>query len=240
LIFNFFTEVTEPWFSNYYPEKSKFIDAYDMNVLKYFNLSEIYDSPLKKKVFHNSNYYKILYDSLKKIKFNFLNTNYYQFGLNDLIYNENIFNRKNESDYNNSYILNYNLNKQGFEILINEVSFSSPPNVINDIYFKKLISPYGNQIIFKEKESQILFIPMDEITALEIENDRENIEILRIYNIKGVDTITYKTSYKIHGYNNSIKTKINIRKNRVIIGGNMRLIIYNKQSEEIYFDHLYK
>ena len=227
------------WLSLFtFVEPTPFENANKLNVFNYFHLNETYDSNLKKEVFKKTTDYNNLLDSLKKIKSSYLNSIYYQTGFN--ISGGETFDMEFNND-GQKYQVNYDIQKKGFNIGIGKVlpylcSSGFSPKVIELVEFKQLtISKKYNLNSNSDKSyTQYIFIPMDEYIALEIENNRSEIEILRVFNILGSYNATFKDQDFLSDYNG--KTC----KTEVMIGGNMRLLVYNKLTDKIYFDKIYK
>lgn len=222
---------------NQFSGPARFESAYNLNVFDYFKLSETHDSDLKKEVFKKSTDYRILLDSLNKIKFNYLNSVYFQTGFNNV--GEETFDMENNNE-EQGYQVNYDIRMKGFFIGIGVVlpyqCFTAfCPKVIEDIEFKQLTiaKKYNLKSNSDKSYTQYLFISMDANKALEIENNRNQIEILRIFNITGLYSKTFNDADFIadnHGQTCKVK---------VVKGGSMRLLIYNKGTDQVYFDKLY-
>jgi hypothetical protein len=217
-------------------ELTPFESAYNLLVFDYFKLNEIYDSDLKKQVFKKTNEYLILLDSLKNIKLQYLNSVYYESGFN-IVGSESF---TNENFDGKRFQVNYDIQQKGFYFGIGSVmpyhcNFGFCPKVINAVEFKQLniTKKYNLSSNSNRSYTQYLFFPMDETSALEIENNRSEIAILRIYTIKGIYSATYNDPDFISDYHGGT-CKVNVVK-----GGNMRLLIYNKATDHIYFDKIY-
>lgn len=235
----------ERWLKEDVSAKSTpFESSYKLNVFDYFNLTETYDSELKKEVFKQTTEYKLLLDSLKNIKADYLSSLYYLTSFDK--FKEDVFIKTkfdNSGRERTEYQVNYDIQKKGFLMDIGEVLpyhcvRNFLPRVIEDIEFKQLpIHKKYNISNSKNSYTQYLFIPMDASTALEIENNRIDIGILLVFEIKGIykaqfnDNDFIKDSY---GYVNKKICKV-----EVVKGGNLRMLIYNKKSEVIYYDKLY-
>lgn len=241
IISNF--QITEESWIKYdeYGETPPFEASHKLNVFDYFKLNEQYDSELKKEVFKQTVEYKSLLDSLKKIKNTYLNTLYYQTGFNKV--GSEDFEMSGPGYYENGrtdYQVNYDIQKKGFLIGIGEVlpyhcTRAFLPKVIEDVEFKQLPIQKKYNLTSNSSNSytQFLFIPMDASTALEMENNRSSIGILLIFEIKGIYTAQYND-------NDFIKDNYGkVCKVEVVKGGNLRLLVYNKNSDFIYYDKLY-
>ena len=241
-----FRRVDDSWFSqsyttnangeDNYSEPSPFESAYNLNVFDYYELNETYDSKLKKDVFKQSNQYKTLLDSLKKVKDLYLNSIYFETNFNSV--GGQTFDLENTDGP--GYQVNYDIQKKGFSIAIGEVfpyhcQYAFCPKVIEGIEFKQLTitKKYNLKSNSKKSYTQYLFIPMDATTALKVENNRSQIQILRIFSMKGLYSPTFNDEdFAAENYKKPCKIKL-------IKGGNMRLFIYNKKTYEVYFDKIY-
>jgi len=237
-IIKYFT-IAEPWLKSDDPfsEPEPFESAYYLNVWDYFKLNEKYNSDLKKDVFKQSKEYNNLLDSLKKIKLTYLNTVYYQTDFNqvggetfEMVDSEEIMN-----------LVYYDLVKKGFFISIGKVlpfqcCKSFCPKVIENVEFKQLpITKKHNVTNSRNSYSQYLFIPLDATTALEIENNRSHVKILRVYNIIDIHTSVFDDAdFRADNIDEKL-CKI-----RLVKGGNMRLIIFNDLTDNVYYDFIYK
>lgn len=212
------------------PTPVPFESAYNLNVFDFFEQTAIYDTDLKKEVFKKTDEYRHLLDSLKGIKADFLNSVYY-------------INKLNRSDFLDGLREDYNVNKRGFFVKIGNVLpyhclISYLPKVIGHVEFKQLpIHKEYNLFQSKNSYTQYLFIPMDATAALEVENDRDDIEFLLVFDIKGIYTAKFDD-------NDFVKDKSFFDKGvcqvEVVRGNNLRLIMYNKTSDKIYYDKIFR
>jgi hypothetical protein len=233
-----FRSVDESWLRyDLDSEPVPFESAYNLKVFDFFELNDQYDSDLKKEVFKQTIDYKTLLDSLKKIKFTYLNSIYYQKGFNS------VGGESFEMENNNSgegYQVNYDIQKKGFFIGIGEVlpyhcSRAFCPKVIEDVEFKQLTITKKYNLKFNSEKSytQYVFIPMDANTALEIENNRRQVEILRVFNFTDIYTVTFNDADFISD-NHGRACKV-----KVLKGGAMRLLIYSNVTDKVYFEKLF-
>ncbi|MBI3501186.1 MAG: hypothetical protein HY063_05270 [Bacteroidetes bacterium] len=241
IIANFRSVDDDGWLKyDQYADAVPFESAYNLNVFDYFKLNDTYDSDLKKEVFKQSAEYKTLLDSIKKIKSNYLNSIYYQKEFNKVGGED--FEMSGPGYFENGrtdYQVNYDIQKKGFSIAIGEVLpyqclTAFCPKVIEDVEFRQLPTTKKYNLSQSSKSyTQYLFIPMDATTALEIENNRSQVEILRVFSITGLYSATFNdTDFLADNYGKNCKAQ-------VVKGGNMRLIIFNKATDKIYFDKLY-
>lgn len=224
-----------------YADSTPFECAYSLNVFDYFQLNDTYDSDLKKEGFKQTAGYKSLLDSLRTIKSNYLNSIYYRTSFEKGDFNEDVEEIFDIPNVNGGYQINYDIQTKGFFIKIGKVvpytclkNFC--PKVIQDVEFKQLTitKKYNTGAGLSENSyTQYLFIPMDDSTALEIENNRSQFNVLLVFNIIKVYTETFNDADFLednHG---------RICKIKLVKGGNFRLLIYNKSTEKVYFDKLY-
>ncbi len=213
-------------------EKSKFI--FDANVLKYFNLSEIYDTPLKKEVFTRTKEYKKYFEELDSIR----NGTFYYHTTPTLL-----------QDGRNKTIWQYDLKKKGFEILFNTNSSSGRPfkcleisgdwgERINDLWINvKMLPTYNKQSnsIWKIKTlDEFYFIPISEEDGIELENEKDNIHIYFIVTLDNSENIKYEW------VNTSKLPFEEITTNEYVINSKrLRVLLVNKYSNKIYFDKTY-
>lgn len=229
----------DKWLNNYeYGEElAKFESAYRLNVFDYFSLNDSLDSDLKKMIFSKSSEYQIFRDSLLKIKSDYLKSTYYSRNvLNDYV-GSSVQTFEDEFGRNNIY---YDINKLGYILHIGSVlpykcDFSFCPKVLKGIEFKQLpIVKIYNRNNSKRSYNQSLFIPMSPERAIEIENNLKDIEILTVFNIKEIGSSIFS--------DNDFLTENKGKQCRVkvIKGGAFRLLVYNKLTQEVYIDNLYK
>ncbi len=218
-------------------EKSVFRSVFDEDVYTFYNLNEEYNSILQKKVFEETEEYKSYLNELVLKKNQVLEGFYYLngFGLNGQTFTQ-------EFD-ENSYQVNYNLNKSGFPITINHVypykcSRYFIPKTISDIEFPNIPVTKVYDVRHQGKDSyrEVFLITVSEKNALEMENDRSNIEIILLFQINGIEKrklndIDFQRANKNnYGCKNSVD---------VIASKNLRLVVYNTKTNKIYFDEVY-
>lgn len=248
-----FRSVDESWLRyDINSEPVPFESAYNLKVFDYFELNNKYDSDLKKQVFKQTADYKTLLDSLTKIRANYLNSVYYQRGFNhvggetfrsargEIFQREEDTVQKENDNEGEGHQVNYDIQKKGFFIGIGHVlpyhcSRAFCPKVIDDVEFKQLqiTKKYNLDNNSKKSYTQYIFVPMDANTALEIENNRTQVEILRVFNFTGIYSATFNDADFIAD-NYGKPCKVNIIK-----GGSMRLLIYNKVTDKIYYEKLF-
>lgn len=224
-IINTFTKSSENWDNNPQDEEySPFISAMQQNVFNYFLLNEIYNTELKKSVFKKTSDYKTLSDSLIKLKNSLLKTTYYQIGLNNVY----------------DFSIEYDMKKKGFMVAIGSVlpyhclpAFL--PKVIGGIKFGQLniLKKYNLESNSDNSYTQYLFVPMPEEQAIELENEKDNVEYLLVFNVQGFETASYNDTDFIKDHQPNCKATLTK-------GGDLRFIIYNEKSKRIYSDKLYK
>lgn len=220
-----FTKSSENWDNDPQNEEySPFISAMQQNVFNYFSLNEQYGTDLKKSVFKKTSDYKTLSDSLNKLKSAFLKTTYYQIGLNNVY----------------DFSIEYDMKKKGFMVAIGNVlpyhclpAFL--PKVIGGIKFGQLniFKKYNLNSNSNNSYTQYLFVPMPEEQAIELENQKDNVEYLLVFNVQGFEIASYNDADFIKDHQPNCKATLTK-------GGDLRFIIYNEKSKAIYSDKLYK
>jgi hypothetical protein len=192
---------------------------YDLNVFDYFNL-DTYDTELKKTLFKKTTDYQNYLSQLKGMKVEMLKTTYY-FIL--------------ENEFTN---IDYDLKKGGFVIALREnegfgTSSAQTPKSINHILFKALPT---KQIPLEQGITQeTLFIPLSQTDGLEVENNRDNIDLYFLFTPSGKESNTFK--WYVMG-NNSYAGLYNITLKN-IYSNKVRIVVVNKVSGVIYFDKTY-
>jgi hypothetical protein len=200
--------------------------------LKKKKLDYVFDSELKKAVYEGSPSYKELKTKLIQIKNDYVNDVFYFLG-SDMQFMDN-FTTDNADER-----VDYDLMKHGFFIKINGVrpfqcSASCSPKTIREIEFKQL-KTYKKYGLFQSPNSynEYLFFPVDMANGLEIENNRESIEMLFLFTIKGMGESTFADKDFLND-NHGKSCKV-----RLVKGGALRVVGYNKKTDKIYFDKLY-
>ncbi len=192
---------------------------YDLNVFDYYSLNDKYDSDLKKSVYEKTSEYHEQFEELKQKKENMLKTKFY-LQQNDKFYGD------------------YDINKKGFNInIIYDGYPESAPKSIRmkekDMYFKSLTSKRKTFTIFGAGGiHEILFIPMNETNALEIENEKQNISIYYFFTPNGKEEVSYQFIC-LDGY-----SFCNTRKT-LLKAATVRVVVVNKVTKKIYYDKLY-
>ncbi|SEL44761.1 hypothetical protein [Parapedobacter koreensis] len=215
------------------PKPKPFESAYHLNVFDFFKEAAIYDTNLKKEVFKETDEYKYLLDSLKGVKAEFLNSAFYaeEWNVGTFFY---------------GLREDYDINKRGFFVQIGPVrpdycKRSFLPKVIGDIEFKQLQihKRYDNLFHGNKSYTQYIFIPMDATTALEVEDNRSDVGFLFVFDIKGVYTALFNDEDFSEHRRKSLINKEPCRI-EVVRGNNLRLILYNKTSDKIYYDKIFR
>lgn len=219
---------------------------FNLDVFEYFDLSDKYDTPLKKKMFIKTDEYKKLIEELKNKKQDLLEITYYTGWSHDF------------SEYNTK-TKGFNLGLPGHNIGMGGQS-ANPPNSILNIYFPQLPirhrKPYGlfgrvpggdsydirefSHIINRIENNtpagvyeEYIFISMNENNALAIENNNsENIAVYLMFKLYGNTNVQYK-------WFDAGKNIWRISKGNVLSTNSVRLIIGNKVTDEIYYDKTY-
>lgn len=205
-------------------ETSPFQASMKADVFSYFSLLEKYDSDLKKSMFKKTDEYKLLLDSLSKIKNSLLSETYYQISLNQVY----------------EFSIEYDIQKKGFLVAIGNVlpyhcQVAFLPKVIGEIEFKQLniSKKYNLSSNSNNSYTQYLFFPMKEEEAIILENNKENVEYLLVFNIEGLQTSRFSDQDFIK--DNQQNCKVEVAK-----GGDLRFIIFNEKTNLIYLDKLFR
>jgi hypothetical protein len=220
-----------PMFLDNKSTKGKLYDLLKLNLYKYFGINEKYDSPLKRKVFENTEVYDSLLNVLKDKKESLLkNTLFY----NDS-YLESIFEITNPM-YNEfggeKYVVNYNLENKGFHISMDyksNVNCIEMSNTIQDFDFS-ILPTYRAWNKYKTTYDEMFIFKVDETNALEIEENRKNIGIIFIFKISDIKIKTINENKGEYGCQHTFE---------VIPIKQLRLVIYNKVNNKIYYDKLF-
>ncbi len=202
-------------------EEIEFI--YDLDVFQYFKLTE-YDTELKKSIYKKTNEYQTKLTELKNLKTKMLNTTYYT----------TLFYKFSSSN-------NYDVKRKGFEIELGSnmgigTIGARTPKTINNFLFKSLpTKEVSNPLFPLNVKFEYLFIQIDELSGLEIENDRDKIVIYFFFIPNGKEKTTYKyfnsTQNAYSGWCNITETNIKSEKVRVVVA--------NMKNGKIYYDKNY-
>jgi len=196
----------------------KIWDIYNLNVFRYFNLTE-HDTPLKQEIFKKTEEYQLKYKQLQKLKSGFF-----------YITIDQMFSGSQ-----------YDLKKKGFNLQFNSNSFSDNPpkslSIENEygssrayIYLKSLPT-FRVKSIWKNLYTENLFIPIDETEGLEIENNKDSIKTHFIFKLDGKETLNYQgVNQGVLPFKTSIVSATVIRSNQV------RIVIVNSITNKIYYD----
>lgn len=201
-------------------DTDELLAIYNLDVFQYFNLSDDYDTPLKKERFKKTKEYKERLDELKKKRAELLKTTYYLV-MNDAFATEN-----------------YDINRKGFEISLNASYVQAPKTIVSYQDAKVLLrglptrtkresNPFMNYTFIFE----VMFLPMSEQKGLEIENDRENVSLYLFFRISGKERVTYIVRFP-WGKEYIVTTDL-LTANRV------RVVVANKATGKIYYDKVY-
>lgn len=211
--------------NDYYEYEFSYDDlsTYNLDVMQYYDLEKEYNTPLKQKYFKETNEYSEKLKELKEIKNELLSKKYYI---------------KITQPFEE-----YNLSNKGFMCFIKEnmgqgTMNARPPKEISEIYFSSLSFRYitkktlfDNKIYHPDIKEEFLFISIPEKIGVEIENDIKSIEIYLLFNIGGKENINYKYYCTTNGW-----YKV---KKELLSATNVRLVIANSNSGEIFFNKKY-
>jgi hypothetical protein len=204
--------------------KDQLVTIYDLDVLSYYNLTDQYDSDLKKKVFKKTIEYSDKLSELKKLKDTMLITTYYA---------------KSDNLFENS---EYDIKKKGFSLSIGgnwgQGTFSarSPKSIglelFSSIYLKTLPTRQKeNSLLGKGVYDEYIFIPVSEENGLEIENNKNNVSVFFFFIPSGKETVSFKYFCLSYGWYDMKQTLLKSNK--------VRIIVANRSTSKIYFDNSY-
>ncbi|MEK6646680.1 MAG: hypothetical protein AABY84_08405 [Candidatus Firestonebacteria bacterium] len=208
---------------------------YNLDVFNYYNIDDC-DTELKREVFKKTPQHENYLQELKKMRTEMLKATYY-------IRVEGKFEK-----------VDYDIKYKGFNITLGQnwgmLTETRPPKSIPvsesssqlsyaaalssidvvHILFKSLPSKQITNIYFgKGYNDEKLFLPINETSGLEIEENREKIDVYFLFTPSGKETITYKYM-NIATYNWYNIKKILLKSDKV------RIIVTNKETGKIYFD----
>ena len=192
---------------------------YDLDVFSYFKLYD-YNTELKQLVFKKTEEYQTKLAELKNVKTEMFKTTYFT-----------------TMDEAFTSYTNYDIKRMGFEIDLGSnlgvgTMSARTPNSINGFLFKALPSKQvPDPIIGQGINSEKLFLPMTEEAGLDIENDKENIQLYFFFTPSGKEKSVFK-------FLNSDGSWYNITHND-LKADKVRIVVANKSSGKIYFDKAY-
>lgn len=206
-------------------------NIYNLDVVRYYNLKE-YDSELKQEIFKETSEYKIKLADLKKIKNESFN-NFYCLTLND-------GNEKGMLTEGGTGAwgrpVKYDVKKGGFNI--NLGAFDLAMGGLTQVYRERFeiksipinkiqaYNLYGELYDDYSYYRQMAYFPIDRSTGLKFEESLEHIKIIALFKIDKVELRkVLRGSYYANWYIASISK--------------VRIIAYNEQTAEIYYDKIY-
>ncbi|EKB48197.1 hypothetical protein [Cecembia lonarensis] len=228
--------------SDEWAEMPDFQAIFELNVFEYYNLNNEYDSELKKQVFEKTNEYQNYRKDLIQKRDEILANFYYHKGFNS-VRGETFTTKRMNLNGTSHFVVNYDLKKKGFPISIGDVlpyycSVSFMPKTISHLEFPSLPTSKVYDLTANSENSyrEIFLINVSEEVALEMENNRSNIETLLLFQIKGIEKrrlndIDFRNEKR---NNNGCKELVD-----VFATNNLRLIVFNKSTNKIYFDKVY-
>ena len=216
--------------------KEELIAIYDLDVFRYYNLTD-YDTELKQAVYRKTEDYQNKLTELKSIKAEMFKTLYYGKLEKAFTYSSGDYDMAKGFSSRD-----YDLKRKGFEIYIGTncgigtVSAKAPKSINLDYDCNILLKALPSKQVAESNlgqgvYSERLFLPMSEEAGLEIENDKENIDIYFFFTPTGKEKIMFK-------YLNSDGLWYNITQNE-IKSDKVRVVVANKSSGKIYFDKTY-
>jgi len=221
----------------------------DLNVINYYNLQDTYNTELKISVYKKTSDYQEKLEALRKLKQEMLSNIYYI--RIDKIFTKQ-YQKYVDGSYNLETV-NYDLTQKGFNLILQEYDeFKEPPkklvwtgrpsshklfpgkdsesNPCDEVSFQILLKKLPSKIVPYKMMGQfsfqeLLFIPMDESNALEIENNRENVVLFIFFKPNGKEIITYKEILEP-----------SIKQSNYLKSDYLRILIVNENQEKIYYD----
>lgn len=208
-------DTNEDIFANTNANFSEIIMINNLDVLSYFKIDD-YSTELQQMVYKKSEEYQLKLAELKKLKELMLQTSYH----GEIKY------AFSESDYD--------VNRRGFEVGISSYSivFSdgwANTTILNSIY----LNNGGSRHPFYKKDEDIytgsLFIPLDELAGLEIENNRDDIVFKPSFSQKPI--IKFETEYiKFPGSKYAYSH---------VTSNEFQVVVLNRKTNRIYFNKIY-
>jgi len=242
-IIQYFKEVNSKLVkSDEWAEMPDFQAIFELNIYEFYNLNTEYNSELKKQVFEKTNDYQNYRNELIQKRNEILSNFYYHKGFNR-VSGETFTTKRMNLNGTTHLVVNYDLKKKGFPISIGDVlpyycSVSFMPKTISHLEFPSLPTSkvFDRTANSENSYREIFLINVSEEVALEMENNRSNIETLLLFQIKGIEKrklndIDFR---KDKGNNNGCKELVDVFTTK-----NLKLIVYNKSTNKIYFDKVY-
>ena len=200
---------------------------FDLDVFRYYNL-EGYDTELKKSVYKKTAEYQNYLLELKAKKVEMLKTNYYTI----------------QTEMFSS--INYDVSRKGFEI---ELGTNTGMGTYSARTPKSIYLQNGGHILLKglpskQKSAPILgqgilvenlFLAMSEENGLEVENNKDDVQIYYFFTPTGRE----KSVFKFYNYaSGQFRGWYNITNND-LKSDKVRIVVANKTTGAIYFDKSY-
>ncbi len=144
----------------------------------------------------------------------------------------------------------YDIKKKGFNLTINTnwgmgTASAKPPKSVSVAYgflssgyvqLKKLPSiEVADNFFGQGIKNEMLFIPVDEIIGLEIEENKEDIVVYYLFKPSNKESVKYKFYNNV---SNSYAGWYDMT-SKVITSLTLRIIVANKNSGKIYYDKIY-
>jgi len=209
-------------------EYQRLYDIYRLDVFRYYNLHEEYNTGLKKETFKKTEEYKDKLRELKDIKEEMLNTYYY-------VVSKGYLALQSLSDYD--------IKQRGFKLTFRTdvgVSIYDPDSVagIDDVLFPTLPAKTypvkrSGACLIEGAYKKVLFLPMSSEKGLVIENNKEDIQIYMIFKISGVKSVQFRIQSVVDGTQMDETEKFPY-------ANSARLIIANGKKGDVYFDKFYE
>jgi len=206
--------------SNSEPIPDKLEEILYLDVRGFYDLKDQYDTELKLKYFKETEEFKNKYQELKQIKEKLMNTVSYI-----LI---DIGGSSNLSDYS--------LKTQTFYISIGEIFHNYPneryPKTINNVYVDILGIEDKRIELVQQMYDQRFVVKMNEETAIKLENNKSETGLIYFIKPNRTQKVEYdKIDPLMQTYSKVSET--------LIIPEYIRIVLYNKADQDIYFDCVY-
>jgi hypothetical protein len=201
----------------------KLYDIYDLNVFRYFGLTD-YDTELKQTVFKKTSEYQSKLAELTISKAEMQKTTYYS---------------KLSEAFGN---VDYDVKRKGFEIETgsNFAAYrqnAKPPKSVyihldEECIILKALPTKQVSDSYSGGKKEMFFISVDEENGLEIENDKANADIYFFFTPSGKEKSS-STYYVVNPMGTYNITGTYLKSDKV------RVVVANKLSGKIYFDKVY-
>ena len=197
--------------------------AFLFDVVKYFGMEEQLDTPLKKKMFIGSKEFQDKKKELERIKS----------GLISKIYAIKIPFNEQYNLHKKGFLIKFKSNFAQYNALADDIPKTSPDGYF---YFGQLPTIKDTKITgWEGTYTELLLLPMDENEALEIENNKGNIELQLSFKIGQIKNVQQPfVVLTASGFIRSIVTS------KLLSVKNLRVQLINTLSGKLYYDKVFK